>query len=480
MRRHSQDIGAALVAITAVAAGLRFATLDVQSFWADEAFTVSIARTPLEHLMHAVSRTESTPPVYYALAWAWGKLFGTGEAGLRSLSALLGTATVPLIHEAGRLALSRRAGLFAAGLAAVSPLLVWYSQEARAYALLVFLTVLGLVLFLRALQTARPRVLVWWAVVSALALGTHYFAAFTILPEFVVLLARLPEQRRATITASLIPATAAIALAPLLLYQREHVPRPWTGSFTVADQSAATFQEFLVGHRWTWLIHRPAVALLGVLFAAGMVLAWRGAAAHERRILAICAGIAATTFAVPAALSLVGSNYLAPRNVLAALPLLLLLVGAGLASTSDRRAGLVAGVVAGAVSAAIVVAGVTTPRLQRDDWRGLADVTRSHPGARLVVVGDRFNNSRVARLYIGSDAAADPALPVSEVLVITRRQAAVPVTEIPGFTAGPQMRLGDLLYTRFSATAPTTVPAAAIGDAAVLVQPSPSVQSGGS
>lgn len=86
----------ALVALTVLAGVLRFATLDVQSFWLDESVTVGLVREDLGGMLSAIPDSESTPPLYYVLAWGWAKLFGTGEVGLRSLSALFGTATVPV------------------------------------------------------------------------------------------------------------------------------------------------------------------------------------------------------------------------------------------------------------------------------------------------------------------------------------------------------------------------------------------------
>jgi mannosyltransferase len=126
--RHLQ----ALVGLTAVAAALRFATLGVQSFWFDEAVTVGLVERDLGEMLERIPDSESTPPLYYLLAWGWTTLVGTGEVGLRSLSALLGTATVPVAYAAARTLVSRRAGLVAAALVAVNPFLVWYSQEGRA------------------------------------------------------------------------------------------------------------------------------------------------------------------------------------------------------------------------------------------------------------------------------------------------------------------------------------------------------------
>src|SRR5690348_14317470 len=99
-----------------------------------------------------VPKTEYTPPLYYALAWVWAHLFGCSAFALRSLSAVFGTATVFAVYWAGRALGTRRVALLGALITAVSPIMVWYSQEARSYALMVLLTVLALGCFVRALD----------------------------------------------------------------------------------------------------------------------------------------------------------------------------------------------------------------------------------------------------------------------------------------------------------------------------------------
>ena len=154
---------------------LRFPTVDSQSYWADEFLTVTLLKLRLAEMLGAIQTNEGMPPLYYVLAWLWTKPFGTAEAGLRSLSALFGTATVPVAYMAARdLARSQRAGLVTAALVAVNPLLVWYSQEARSYALLVLLTALSFWFFVRALESARPAALAGWTFSSALALARQH------------------------------------------------------------------------------------------------------------------------------------------------------------------------------------------------------------------------------------------------------------------------------------------------------------------
>jgi mannosyltransferase len=165
--RHSLDRSASLPAMTsrplsryrspwgiggilAVAMVLRFGTLDLQSYWSDEAATVELVKRSLGQMLAAIPNTQRTPPAYYVLAWLWSHLFGTGEVGLRSLSALFGTLTVLCCYVIARRLAGERAGLIAAALTTVSPILVWYSQEARSYAMLTCLCAASVWLWLRA------------------------------------------------------------------------------------------------------------------------------------------------------------------------------------------------------------------------------------------------------------------------------------------------------------------------------------------
>src|SRR6478735_11225819 len=109
--------------LTLLGAVLCFPTLDRQSFWLDELVTVSLLDHGLGDVLREVPRTEATPFVYYVVAKAWSSAFGLGEVGLRSLSALAGTATIPVAYAAGLVLVSRRAGLVAAALVATNPFL---------------------------------------------------------------------------------------------------------------------------------------------------------------------------------------------------------------------------------------------------------------------------------------------------------------------------------------------------------------------
>ncbi len=141
-------------ALTLLGALLRFPTLDRQSFWLDELVTASLLDRGLGDVLGEIPRTEATPYLYYVVAWLWSSVFGLGEVGLRSLSALAGTATIPVAYVAGGVLVSRRAGIVAAALVATSPFLVWYSQEARSYALFALLGATSVLAFGLALRAS--------------------------------------------------------------------------------------------------------------------------------------------------------------------------------------------------------------------------------------------------------------------------------------------------------------------------------------
>src|SRR3954447_13205266 len=203
--------------LTLLGAVLRFATLGVQAYHHDEMVTASrILRGGFGHAMDAVGFSESAPPLYYALAWVWTQLTGTGELGLRSLSALAGVATVPVVYLIGLELRGRRAGLVAAALVAVNPMALWYSQEARAYALLVLLGAVSLLYCVRALRRGSRRDFVLWGVASGLALATHYFAIFPVAAEAIWLLRRRGRESAPGLG---VIACFGLALTPLVIHQ---------------------------------------------------------------------------------------------------------------------------------------------------------------------------------------------------------------------------------------------------------------------
>jgi mannosyltransferase len=463
----------AVVALTAVAAVVRFVALGHQSFWVDETVTAKLVAEPFTGLLRALPHSESTPPLYYVLTWCWSRIFGTGEAALRSLSALAGTLTIPVAFAAGRTLVSRRVGLLVAALAAVSPLLVWYSQEARAYALFVLLAALSLLFFARANDEASSGALTWWAASSALALLTHYFAVFLVACEAALLLRR--HGRRVALPATAAIAIVGIALLPLAAYQAKHGSSSWIRSVDLRLRVEETLGQLLVPGRpsiWAgagvpegaggwWPL---GIGLLAV--AAGGLLLTRG---RQRRGALVSLGVGVAAVAAPIILSVASALLVSGRgdvflfrNALCAWLPLQIAVAAALAAPRAQPYGAVAAAALGAASLAVLVVNATTPHLQRDDWRLLAQATQGTGHAIILSPSWEVNG---LEYYAPELEPAATTAPIREIDVVVRRWApsySVPVRSFvppPSFAEAGRRTLQNWVLTIFRAPTPVDVSA---------------------
>ncbi|MGE5408368.1 MAG: glycosyltransferase family 39 protein [Syntrophothermus sp.] len=364
-----------VAALTALAALLRFLTLGAQSYHHDEIVTASrILRGSFGHAMDAVGFSESTPPLYYALAWIWTQVAGTGEVGLRSLSALAGVATVPVVYLLGVELRGRTTGLAAAALAAVNPMLLWYSQEARAYALLTLLCALSLLFCFRALRHGRRADVAAWGLFSALALATHYFALFLVAGEIALLVRR---RGREAIRGLWIVGAACLLLAPLAIHQMSIGHAEWIGTLSLGHRIWETAATFVSGETGDIIgqPERPQLAFvpLALCVAALGLLLLRGER-EARRAAAPPLLLAAIAIGAPIGLALVspGKDFVLARNLMPALIPLLLAVAIAVTMPASRRLGIVVGAALFAYSLGFCILAGAVPQLQRPDWSAVA------------------------------------------------------------------------------------------------------------
>jgi mannosyltransferase len=356
-----------LVAIVALGAALRFGTIASQGYWFDEAFTVNIVSLGPLDLLNQLVETENSPPSYYLLAAGWERLLGSDAVALRSLSALLGTTMIPVVYAAGTTLGSRRVALVAAMLTAASPLLIWYSQEARPYAFLALLSAVSFLAFVETLGRPTSRWLWLWALASALALSTHYLAAPLVVTEALWLLGTHPGSRRRVMLASGAVGAAGLALAPLALAQGNLTS--WISRLALEDRLAQVAQHFVVG------MNAPSepVAALAVLAVAGAAsYGFAGAEPATRRSMAVPAGVLAIAFGAVLVGALVGADYLISRNLIGLWAPFAIILASLLTAPAMGRLGL--GITACLCAAGIGLAVWTaaTPSVGRPDWEELS------------------------------------------------------------------------------------------------------------
>ncbi len=187
-----------------LAGGLRFYRLGAQSYWNDEGLSLGLAGRDVPTILRSAA-ADIHPPGYYLLLKAWHGLTGDAEFALRSLSALAGIVLVALLYRLGRVYFDRPAALGAAALGALNPFLVYYSQEARMYALAATLAAGSFLLFSLWLRSSRPpastfgdrKLAIAYCLVTAAGLYTHYAFAFVILAENLAALGGLMAHGRA-------------------------------------------------------------------------------------------------------------------------------------------------------------------------------------------------------------------------------------------------------------------------------------------
>jgi uncharacterized membrane protein len=145
-----------MVAIVVLALVLRLVNLGGRAVWYDEAFAVLYAEQPLETMLYGTltqvegAAADVHPLFFYTMLHVWMLVFGQPPVAVRALSLLLGIATVILAYLLGRRLFDRRVGLAAALIVAIVPFHVYYSQEARMYALLGFAAMATTYFFVRA------------------------------------------------------------------------------------------------------------------------------------------------------------------------------------------------------------------------------------------------------------------------------------------------------------------------------------------
>jgi uncharacterized membrane protein len=170
----------ALAGITLLATGLRLFRIDAQSAWVDEAFTIHAAAGRWDDMMGILIGDFNHPPLHTMLVRGWFALFDVSVLDARLLSAMFGTLAVPALYWLGTLLFDRRTALTAAFLLAISQLGIVYSQEARAYSLLLLLVIVATGLFVKSFPPGGLGPFVSFVVLVSLLLYTHYYSIFAV------------------------------------------------------------------------------------------------------------------------------------------------------------------------------------------------------------------------------------------------------------------------------------------------------------
>ncbi len=167
-----------------VACATRLSFLNAQGLWLDEGLSLwgSSGGTSKDVVrqMLAADVGQRVHLVYMLALYAWRKLFGEADSTLRLLSVAFGCATIPLLMGTAARLFGHRHAALSGLLAATSAYGVYFSQQARPYAFLIFLV--SLLLYLHAANVTRDRVRpvdgLLFGLSAALLLAANFIAIF--------------------------------------------------------------------------------------------------------------------------------------------------------------------------------------------------------------------------------------------------------------------------------------------------------------
>ena len=337
------------------------------------------------------SDQEITPPLYTAFAWLSVRL-GDASTLIRLPSVLAGIATIPLVYAIALRTLGRRVALTAALLTAISPFLVYYSVEGRAYALATALVAASTLAMLIAIEGGGDRRR-WWlayAAFSCAAMLTHYTALYVLAVQFAWIVWFHPDARRPALLANVAAAAVFLLWLPGFLDDLASPTRESIGllvpfSFPIFHTytAIAAFGNPGAGLETFYGIGIELVLFAGLAVgAAGALIVLRGrrsggaeggeeSRVRRRNVLLFVALGAAAPVGL-AFVSLIGDDQYFPRNLATSAPAFLTALAALLCAGPRRyRVTAVALVVA-----VFAVGTVKTmqPRWQRADVRSAAQV----------------------------------------------------------------------------------------------------------
>lgn len=320
---------AGLLAVVLLGVVLRSVRLQqLGDFDFDEVASVWYARSaPLDIIAAIAEAPFEHPPLYYVALHYWVTWFGETEPVVRWLSVPFGVLLIPATYRLAGMYLRPWPAVFAAGVVAVSPLLIFFSREARMYAPAALFGTLALWLFERAMRHGRARDWLWLALIIVLGAYVDYTAALAVVAMNLSLPWRYRAQRRRVVVfAALELACLAVALPWLLLARgvQDSLPAFGTGSLglgLIRDVAASAWLDVFVGDaavRGGGRAGALVAAVLGALAVGGAV------AALARRTAGLVLAKVAAVIGFLAILLIFDKDYQA-RYLLPAIPALAIL-----------------------------------------------------------------------------------------------------------------------------------------------------------
>jgi 4-amino-4-deoxy-L-arabinose transferase-like glycosyltransferase len=421
-----------LVLILTLAALIRVYNINKESFWADEGWTMILAKGPgLSDIVQTMANDQH-PPLYFALLHSWMTFTGESEVTIRLLSTFWSLVGIAALYRLGADVYAPEVGTIAALLLALTDNDTYLSQEARHYTQMAALAVLATLFYFRYLKAigvfprsasnarkARTYGLLWVGTTIAL-MYTHYLGAFIILIQLLHSLIVVRPVRRlfdvlfrwAAIGAAWLPWAFVFINQGMVRYTR---PILFQSTYPNTPEAFAILRGDTLGSHFALTIGLIALGLIYITYSSGKLRA-------TLRPIAPTLYAAAWLLLPPVVMIAVNPRFpiLTPRNFLIIMPVIALLVAHGL-SNLDRYARLFLLIVIVALDLFTVDAYFIKP-----PYRQVAqDMLNYRTGDAMPLLLDVWTDTFALRYHLGRDLHADPdTLPL--LLLPVMRESAGP------------------------------------------------------
>lgn len=169
--------------ILALALILRLILIN-QSLWLDESIEALALMGRMGPLL-TYALADYQPPLYHLLGWVSTQVFGYGEIALRIPSLISGLFTVYFVVKIGELLGNKKVAIIAGLLAATNPLLIYYSQEGRTYAMTTFFVTASFYFFIKLIKSRNHDLSskIYYLIFTTLFIWTSYLSWFALLAQ---------------------------------------------------------------------------------------------------------------------------------------------------------------------------------------------------------------------------------------------------------------------------------------------------------
>jgi len=178
-----------LILIVLLGSFLRIKGLTYQSYWLDEIFSASYS-DPANSFgrMYSYITEDNHPPLYQTSLWVFYHLFGYSELTGRAFSAVTGILSIIAIYFLGKELFNKEIGLYVSFFAAINYFFIYYSQETRAYSMLLLFTIISYTYFVKVLkEPSKKNIILYW-LSTIILFYTHYFGFFLVATQVFVFL----------------------------------------------------------------------------------------------------------------------------------------------------------------------------------------------------------------------------------------------------------------------------------------------------